>query len=156
MTSDLLTATTDPAARQRGVRFALKPGAAPRGHVDGAWWPWSTDPAAEFPALVRALAARGPIRRASYHLGVWDVIGRRLTVDGVVVRMEGFHTTQPDTVTLIGPHLTRTKLLLVPPGTPGDTARAVLRSAADPDNASTAEEILTSLGAPRSTVAVQG
>ncbi|WP_237773871.1 DUF5994 family protein [Actinosynnema sp. ALI-1.44] len=39
--------------------------AAP-GNVDGAWWPWSTDPAMEFPALVMALSSWvGPARHVA-------------------------------------------------------------------------------------------
>ncbi|WP_433263399.1 DUF5994 family protein [Actinosynnema sp. CS-041913] len=154
MTSDLLTGTPDPTAER--LRFALRPDGAPHGHVDGGWWPRSTDPVAEFPALITALASRGPIRRVSYHLGVWGPAGRRLTVAGVDVRMEGFHTPQPDIVTLIGPHLTRTVLLVVPPGTAGGAARAVLRAAADQGTTASVAEILEGNGVPVSLGAVGG
>jgi Family of unknown function (DUF5994) len=43
---------------QAEVWLRIKPNTAARGHVDGAWWPRSHDPAAEFPGLV--LSAAGP------------------------------------------------------------------------------------------------
>lgn len=36
------------------VRSRMKPHTVTRGHVDGAWWPRSHDPTAEFPELVPA------------------------------------------------------------------------------------------------------
>uniref|UniRef100_UPI0031D4CA04 DUF5994 family protein n=1 Tax=Saccharothrix mutabilis TaxID=33921 RepID=UPI0031D4CA04 len=80
------------------------------------------------PALIAELG--GGIRRVSHHLASWDRTGRTLDVGGTAVRMEGFHSIQPDTVTLVGSDHTRIRLLVVPPGTPGGVARAVLRSAA--------------------------
>jgi uncharacterized protein DUF5994 len=63
------------------VRLWMKPNTAARGHADGAWWPRSHDPAAEFPGLVLAMSSWvGPIRRVTYHLDDWDPARRELTV----------------------------------------------------------------------------
>ncbi|WP_309118030.1 DUF5994 family protein [Saccharothrix sp.] len=111
------------------------------GLLDGGWWPRSTDPATEFLPLITAMAARGlPVVRVSFHLGTWAPGGRRLTVRDTVVELEGFRTAEPHTVVLIGPHRRRTRLLVVPPSTPDDAARAALRAAAETD--ATAEDIL--------------
>ncbi len=63
-----------------------------------------------------------------------------------VVRMEGFRTMQPTTVTLTGQNRRRISLLVVPRTTPDSVARAVLRSAADPDTTASVQDILTSNG----------
>lgn len=142
MTTELLAPEPVGAA----PRLTMKPPAARGGAVDGAWWPRSTDAVAEFPALIARLSPGGGIRRVSYHLGSWDRTGRTLDVGGITVRMEGFHSTQPDTVTLVNSDHTRIRLLVVPPGTPGGVARAVLRSAATSNATATVEDILTGNG----------
>ncbi|XVV00960.1 DUF5994 family protein [Actinosynnema sp. CA-248983] len=151
MTLELLTPSvkTEPA-----LRLSMKPGGHSGGAVDGAWWPHSNDPMAEFPPLLAALDADGHVRRVSYHLDSWDRAERRIAAGDVVVRMEGFHSIQPDTVTLVNSDHTRIRLLVVPPGTPGGVARAVLRSAATASATATVEDILSSNGATPRTNAV--
>jgi hypothetical protein len=106
----------DPARRE--VRLWMKPADAAPGHVQGAWWPQSTDPAAEFPALVAVLTSSlGPISRMGYNLDAWNTIARKMTVQDRVVRIEGFRTMQPNTVTLTGQNRRRISLLVVPPDT---------------------------------------
>lgn len=127
----------------RACRWTMKSPTAAPGLVDGGWWPWSTDPANEFPPLITAMAALGMrVLRVSYHLGTWAPTGRLLTVGDTDVRLEGFRTTQPHTVTMIGPGRARTRLLVIPPATPGGAARAALRAAADVDSTTTAEDVL--------------
>ncbi len=145
MISDLIGTTTD-VITPHEPRLTMKPDAELGGLVDGAWWPRSTDPGAEFPPLIAALESYGPIRRVSYHLDAWPGAGRRLTVGDQVVRMEGFHSAQPDTVTLIRSDHSRIRLVVVPPGTPGGAARAVLRSASTSNATTTVEELLTGNG----------
>ena len=53
-------------------RLKLKPKAPHSGHVDGAWWPHSTDLTAELPDLLSVLSVRlGPIGRAIYNVSEW-------------------------------------------------------------------------------------
>ncbi|WP_193441137.1 DUF5994 family protein [Actinosynnema sp. ALI-1.44] len=135
----------DPARNE--VRLRMKPDNAAPGHVDGGWWPRSTDSATEFPALVATLTSTwGPISRVGYNLDAWTATARKLTVHDRVVRMDGFRTMQPNTVTLTGHNRQRITLLVVPPDTPGGAARAILRSAADPGTTATVQDILTSNG----------
>jgi hypothetical protein len=149
MISDLLS-TNDHATLQRTkreLRLKVKPSTAARGSVDGGWWPWSTDPAAEFPALVMALSSWvGPVRTIDYHLGDWDPAERTLIVEGWAVRLEGSPVVPANTVVLTGSHLKQIRLLVVPPTTPGGVARAVLRSASRSDTVATVEDILASNG----------
>ncbi|MBW4722330.1 DUF5994 family protein [Saccharothrix obliqua] len=127
------------------LRLSMKPEGSSGGAVDGAWWPRSADPTTEFPPLLAVLGAAGQVRRVTYHLDSWERADRKLEAGDITVRMEGFHSIQPDTVTLVNSDYTRIRLLVVPPGTPGGVARAVLRSAATSN--ATVEDILSSNGA---------
>ena len=151
MISDQLspTSTAPTERRDHALRLRMKPAAVARGSVAGAWWPWSDDPAAEFPALITALGAWvGPVNRVSYHLGSWAPVARKAPVGGRMVRFEGFHSIDPHTVVVIGSDYRRVSLLVVPPGIPAGAARAALSSAADPDSTANAADILASNGVP--------
>jgi hypothetical protein len=125
----------------------MKAGDTGRGLMDGGWWPRSSDPAAEFPGLVSGLAGWvGPVSRVSYNLDAWQPVASKVSMPGGVVRFEGFHSMDADTVTVIGADRRRVSLLVVPPATAGGVARAVLRSAARNDAIATVEDILTSNG----------
>jgi hypothetical protein len=154
MISDQLSPTRTAPTDRRGLalRLQMKPAGAARGHVAGGWWPWSNDPAAEFPVLVAALGAWvGPVNRVSYHLDTWGTVARKAPVDGRMVRFEGFRSIDPHTVVVIGSDHRRVSLLVVPPGIPGGAARAVLRSAADRDSTAGVADILASNGVPLET-----
>lgn len=146
MISDQLSPTrTD--RQGLALRLQMKPAGAARGHVSGGWWPWSDDPAREFPVLVAAMGAWvGTVNRVSYHLDSWGEMARKAPVDGRMVRFEGFRSMDPHTVVVIGSDHRRVSLLVVPPGVAGGAARAALRAAADSDSTAGAEEILTSNG----------
>jgi hypothetical protein len=149
LTSDLL-GTNDYAhlqPQQRDLRLNIKPSTAAVGHVDGGWWPWSTDPAAEFPALITAVASWiGPPQRVAYYPDTWTLAERTMIVGGRAVRVERSHVMRPHTVFLTGPNRKQIRLLVVPPTTPGGVARAVLRSASRWDTVATVAEILASNG----------
>jgi Family of unknown function (DUF5994) len=128
-------------------RLKMRSGGAATGYVDGGWWPRSTDPAVEFPALVMALhGVVGQVGRVAYNLDFWEPVHRKLTVDGRIVRCEGFHTMSPHTVTAIGVNSQRVTLLVVLPATPDHAAQAALRAAGDQDGVATVEDILTGSG----------
>jgi hypothetical protein len=126
--------SAEAAVPRREVRLRMRANTASRGHVDGAWWPRSTDPAAEFPGLVLAMSSWvGPVNRVAYHLDDWTGTERELTVEGWSVALVGDHALEAHTVVVTGPDQRQMSLLVVPPETPGSVARAVLRSAANPD-----------------------
>lgn len=152
MISDLLDTGADsiPPRARRAVRLTMKPDRANRGRVDGGWWPWSSDPYAEFPVLIMALTAWiGSARHVAYHPGAWAGVGRVLMVEGRAVCLAGSRTVQADTVVLTGPNLDRIRVLVIPPATRGGVARAVLRSASGPGTNASAEDILASNGVSR-------
>lgn len=149
MISDLLTTDADVLTRRarRELRLKIKPNTAARGALDGGWWPWSTDPAAEFPALVMALSSWvGPARHLAYHPDGWDPAESTLTIDGWTVHLAAPRTMQPNTVVLTGPNRKQIRVLVVPPATPGGVARAVLRSVSSSDTTATVEDIFASNG----------
>lgn len=51
------------------------------GTVDGAWWPRSTDPLAEFPAMIAGIELhRGPVNRVAFNSIVWDSAPDRVVI----------------------------------------------------------------------------
>ena len=128
------------------VRLRMKSRPATHG-MDGAWWPRSLDPGAEFPELVLVLSSWiGPVYKVTYHVDDWDAAGSELTTDGWPVDLAASTTMQPNTVSVAGTHQRRRSLLVIPPFVPGGIARAVLLSAAGPDELTSAREMLTSNG----------
>ena len=136
-----------PRPTKHELRLKVKPSTAGCGNVDGAWWPRSIDPAAEFPALVMASSSWvGPARHMAYHPDDWDPAASTLIVENWAVHLESTQNIQANTVVVTGSNLKQIRLLVVPPATPGGVARAVLRSASRSDTGTTVEEILASNG----------
>jgi hypothetical protein len=109
------------------VRLTLKNGTT-SGHVDGAWWPRSTNLEREIPGMLAALADRiHVVDRVSYDLAAWDPATRRLSVGNRAVRLDGFRGRRPsDTVNIVGVDRAVVTLLVVPPATEADEAAAIL------------------------------
>ncbi|HWD04420.1 MAG TPA: DUF5994 family protein [Amycolatopsis sp.] len=127
------TATFSPTATE--VRLQLKPAAPATGFVDGAWWPRSRDLSTELPALLTAMAARlSRIDRVTYSLDEWPETRHRLVFDDHVVRLEGFRSQRPGSLTVIGGDRDRLTLLVVPPEADDAVAQHALATAAAPGN----------------------
>jgi hypothetical protein len=138
-------------SRQAVFRLTLKPAGAAKGFFDGGWWPLSWEPVAEFSALVVALpVGLGPVERIGFNLTSWGTAPRRLVVQDRMVRLEGFRSTNPNAVTVIGPHLDRLTLLVVPPGAPADAAQRALMMVAAGANVDDATRIFAASGVLRS------
>src|SRR5437879_4214017 len=89
---------------ERTPRLLLKAGSAKTGYVDGAWWPYSDDLAAELPALLPPLAARlGAIHRVTYRLDEWAGVPDEFVFNGQVVRLDGYSHGTTHTVEVSGP-----------------------------------------------------
>ncbi|WP_410648874.1 DUF5994 family protein [Amycolatopsis sp. cmx-4-54] len=127
------------------ARLRLKPKAHATGQVDGAWWPASRDLAAELPFLLVVLAVQlERVERVTYHLTTWPSAPRLLVVECGKVRLEGFRSQHPDTVTVIGTAgRRRLTLLVVPPETEPDLAHRLLMTAAHRDSVDDIETLLT-------------
>jgi hypothetical protein len=122
----------------------LKPKAPASGFVDGGWWPRSWDLAAELPGLLGVLTVRlGRIERVSYHLGEWGPTVRKLSIDGGLVRLDGFRTQHVNTVDVLAARQ-RVTLLVVPPELPAQAAHAALMLAGQRGNTDDVESLLAS------------
>jgi Family of unknown function (DUF5994) len=130
--------TSAPAPADARLSLSAHPGARHTA-VDGAWWPRSTDLAAELPSLVAALDARGVrIARISYALSAWDPTPHRVEAGGRIVRTGGFRVIDPALVSLTpaGGAGAPVELRVVPPDTAPEVAARKLASAgtgAEPD-----------------------
>lgn len=148
---DMRIAEPDPGAHAalpvRGeVRLRMKARPATAG-VDGAWWPRSRDTATEFPDLVLVMSSWvGPVCRVTYPVGDWDAAEQNVTIEGWLVELVASATLQPNTVLVADTDQRTRSLLVVPPGVPGDVARAVLRATAGPAAVVSVEEMLTGNG----------
>ncbi|MCT9084035.1 DUF5994 family protein, partial [Streptomyces fulvoviolaceus] len=137
------------------VHRAVKPGTAVvrletthdrRGVLDGAWWPRSRDISAELPALITALTEHlGPITRVGLDAEAWDALPTRLVVEDRVVRIDSFPVGD-DTVLITRGDQDHFSLLVVPPQTAPDAARAAMAEAVRADNLTQAEQILIDTG----------
>ncbi|MFE7168950.1 DUF5994 family protein [Streptomyces sp. NPDC057616] len=137
------------------VHRVVKPGTAVvrlemtadrQGVLDGAWWPRSRDIATELPALLTALTGLlGPVTRVGLDAVAWDALPTRLVVDGRVVRLDSFPVGD-DTVLVTLGEADHFSLLVVPPDTTLEAARAAMAEAVRADNLAQAAQILIDTG----------
>ncbi|MFC9854761.1 DUF5994 family protein [Streptomyces prasinus] len=115
---------------------------AREGILDGAWWPGSRDIGAELPSLITALTEHlGPVTRVGLDRGAWDELPTRLVIDGRVVHIDSFPVGD-GTVLVTRGDRDHFSLLVVPPDTMPDAARAAMARAVRADNVTGAEQIL--------------
>lgn len=128
-------------------RLRLKDDAPVSGYVDGAWWPHSGDLPSELPDLVAALRIRvGPVARVRYGLSEWGAAPRKISVDGRVVRMDGYHRQPPHTIGVSGVQGSEIVLLVVPAQTEADRAHTIVMAAATTADASSVDSLLEASG----------
>ncbi|MBS2545629.1 hypothetical protein KGQ19_01980 [Catenulispora sp. NL8] len=124
-------------------RLVLEPAMTGTGLFDGAWWPRSSDIAAELPDLITALGAHlGRIRRVALDTGFWDSVPRSIIVNGDLVRI-GWPAASAGTISLSVGILDHRLLLVVPPETARSTAAAAMAGAATTGNHTPAAELLS-------------
>jgi hypothetical protein len=119
------------AGRDEGEsRLQLNPHAAAAAYLDGAWWPQSTQLAAELPALVEALSGRlGELAVVGYHRNAWTQAPPQMQIDGGTVQLQGFTSDEPATVILIGRDGRRVTLQVISPEATETIAREELDAA---------------------------
>jgi hypothetical protein len=138
-----------------GVHESMRPGTAllrlttthERGGIlDGAWWPRSRNLTAELPGLISALTERlGPITRIGLDSAAWDEMPTRMTIDDRVVHIDVF-SVGDDTALVTRGDQDYFSLLVVPPDTPPEAARAAMAEAVRTDNPKQAQQILIDTG----------
>ncbi|MEV6723051.1 DUF5994 family protein [Streptomyces xanthochromogenes] len=116
------------------VRVALKGGDGVRGLLDGAWWPYSRDLAVELPALIGVLDPLwGRVTRIAVNPRYWPVVPHKVAVRGHVVKVGWFKAEQDaHKLLLLSNTVGRWDLLVIPPGTPADSAARLMAAACDP------------------------
>jgi hypothetical protein len=137
------------------VHRVLKPGTAVvrlettherEGVLDGAWWPRSRDIAAELPALIAALPEHlGPVTRIGLDAQAWEPLPTRLVVDDRVVHIDSFPVGDATVLVTRGDQ-DHFSLLVIPPHTAPEAARAAKTEAVRADNTTRAEQILIGTG----------
>lgn len=133
------------------IHAAVRPGTAllrlettrsRQGVLDGAWWPRTRDVAKEVPALVSALVEHlGPVSRVGLDAGAWNAIPTRLVVDDQIVHLDSFPVGD-GTVLITRGDRDHFALMVVPPDTEPDAARAAMARAVQADNVTQAAEIV--------------
>ena len=135
--------------RTSAPRLQLEPTASRTTVLDGGWWPRTTDPAIELPAVIDALGhRRGTVTHILLNPGDWDMPHpRRLATAGPAVRL-GWFTAQPaGLVTLICDfNHDRFDLLVIPPASASGPAATAMRAATDTGNTQHAPDLLAALG----------
>ncbi|GGS69013.1 hypothetical protein GCM10010156_29960 [Planobispora rosea] len=114
------------------VRISLDPLPCRRGTLDGAWWPYSRDAAAELPGLIAAVDQRlgRNTVRVGLHLNAWEHIPRRIPARGRQIKVGWFRHTHPHLITLILAGAEPVTLLVITPDTAAGPARFALALAA--------------------------
>ncbi|MEV6820371.1 STAS domain-containing protein [Nocardiopsis dassonvillei] len=111
--------------------------------LDGGWWPRSGDPVAELPGLVLALDAhRGTVHGLELGVTGWRARPSLLAVAGRAVHLSWSLDMPADLLVAVACNGSRTRLLVVPPGTGAFTASSALDLAALATNTARASEIM--------------
>jgi uncharacterized protein DUF5994 len=129
----------------RPLRLRLAPSPHGRGALDGGWWPYSRDLAAEATDLVDHFPAWfDRIYRVTYSTPDWDHVSRRrIRADKVFVTFGSFPRDDTHLVLLTSVAGTQPLQLLVVPATwDARAAHRAMRAAASPTNARSGTKIL--------------
>ncbi|TDE28112.1 hypothetical protein E1295_42755 [Nonomuraea mesophila] len=127
------------------LRLSLHPVPNRRAMVDGAWWPYSRNAAAELPGLIAAvdrLLDRVTLR-VSVHGDTWQSLPRRIPARGRQIRISWSRHTDPRVITLRFATGEPVILLIIPSGTATGAAEATLKLTAQDTAGLTPDDILT-------------
>ncbi|MGW0802521.1 DUF5994 family protein [Nonomuraea sp. NPDC002799] len=127
------------------LRLTLHPVLDRRAVVDGAWWPYSHDAAAELPDLIAAVDQRlsRTTLRIGLHQDAWQHVPPRIPARGRRVRVGWFRHTDPRVITLIFAAGEPVVLLVIPPDTAAGAAETTLKLTAQNTAGLTTDDILT-------------
>ncbi|MFE5798058.1 DUF5994 family protein [Streptomyces sp. NPDC056503] len=133
-----------PAPPARQARLTLTPRTSLAGLLDGAWWPYSRDLAAELPPVVEELRRRwGRVTRITANPGPWPVAPYKVSVGAYAVHVGWFTDQDPDTMILHSHSLGRCDLLVVPPETEPASAARLMAAASAPGNLHTTDALMS-------------
>lgn len=136
------------------LRLRMNQTHTPHGVLDGAWWPYSSDLAAELPTLIAGLDAwlDGPrpgrtrrISRVAVSLTIWTNVPRRIEIAGHRIDVAWFGGIDAHTISVSCRDVARLDLLVIPPTAPPEPALAAMTRATDGRSTLRATEILAQL-----------
>ena len=85
-----------------GPRLTLRPDPPMWEELDGAWWPRSTDLAAELPGLLAKLSYRlGQVSLVGYHGKAWTDTAPQVEIADHTVTLVGVTSDEPNSVILV-------------------------------------------------------
>jgi len=128
-------------------------------NVDAAWWPHSTNLAAELPYLLHLAQESGFRATAvSYRLNeAWTGLPDEIVFGARTVTVSGYHNHHRDMITLVdGTSHERLQVMVVPAETPPRLARRALRIAAEHDDPIPGSDLLALARATTRTADVTG
>ncbi|MEV0629647.1 DUF5994 family protein [Nonomuraea wenchangensis] len=127
------------------LRLSLHPVPNRRALVDGAWWPYSRNAAAELPGLIAAVDRL--LDRVTLRIGVhgdtWQGLPRRIPARGRQIRISWSRHTDPRLITLSFDTGEPVVLLIIPSGTAAGAAKATLKLTGQDTADLTPDDIIT-------------
>ncbi len=114
-------------------RLQLKPYRSVSEHVDGAWWPRTTNLVDELPDLLASVSERlGPVVMVGYRRNGWQETPPLAEIGGNTVELLAFTSDEPASVILIGEDGHHLTLHVVRPDAGEEAAREALEQARTP------------------------
>ena len=140
----------DSPAAPKPARIRFRQPVSTSGFIDAAWWPRSRDLSAELPPLLDVLwTAVREVTRITYNMAAWDPAPERMRVEGRLVRLDGYATSDPLTVRLSDAWgRERIDVLVIAPATDVAVAGRALLLASEAESPYRAGEILARAGEP--------
>ncbi|WP_102418638.1 MULTISPECIES: DUF5994 family protein [unclassified Mycobacterium] len=114
-------------------RLQLKPYRSVSEHIDGAWWPRTTNLVDELPGLLASVAERlGPVVMVGYRRNGWQETPPLAEIGGQTVELLAFTSDEPASVILIGEDGHHLTLHVIRPDAGEEVARQALEQARMP------------------------
>ncbi len=122
-------------------RLQLKPYRSVSEHIDGAWWPRTTNLVDELPSLLTSVSERlGPVVMVGYRRNGWEDTPALVEIGGHTVELLAFTSNEPSSVILIGEDGHHLTLHVIRPDAGEEVARQALKDARVPADDSVAPQ----------------
>jgi hypothetical protein len=129
---------------ESGPRLRVTPNRLASEHIDGSWWPRSTQLPAELPALLSSLSDRlGQVVGVGYRRDGWTDAPPQVDIAGHPVQLMGFTSDEPASVIVIGHDGHHLTLRVIAPETSDEAAREALAAIPERANDGTASRRAT-------------
>ncbi|MFW0791904.1 DUF5994 family protein [Gordonia sp. CPCC 205333] len=125
-------------------RVALKAHATTNDHIDGAWWPHSSQLESEIRDLIETVSERiNPVVRVVFHENDWVHSLSRIQVDNHLIRLDGYRYWPSGVVKLRGTNDKQAlTIMVIPPNTSTPAAATILAAASNRRDNSTVGELM--------------